>query len=112
MIVINNETVIRALSHKEPFIMIDELVYIDEDKTIAKLHITEGNIFSKDGFFQEPGIIEHVAQSAALRPTIERMQSKNTAPIGFFAGVKRFKLYKLPEVNQSIETTVVNIVVV
>ncbi|QHI36905.1 3-hydroxyacyl-[acyl-carrier-protein] dehydratase FabZ [Kordia antarctica] len=108
----NNKEIIQALPHKVPFIMVDELLYMDANKTIAKLFITEDNVFSKNGFFQEPGIMEHVAQSTALRPTLEAAEVQQDAPLGYFAAIKNFKLYELPPVNSVIETTSENVVVV
>ena len=108
----NNKEIIQALPHKVPFIMVDELVYMDSDKTIAKLYIKEDNNFAKNGYFQEPGIIEHVAQSTALRPTLEAAEVQTEAPLGYFAAIKNFKLYELPPVNSIIETTAENIIVV
>lgn len=108
----HNKEIINALPHKTPFVMVDELLYMDTDKVKGKLTIKENNIFVKDGYFQEPGIIEHVAQVVGLKPTLEALQQGLSAPLGYFATINNFKLYKLPKVNSDIETTIINEVVV
>lgn len=109
---INNKEIIQALPHKYPFLMVDELLYMDATKTIAKLIINEDNIFARNGYLQEPGIIEHVAQTTALRPTLEAAEKQYNAPLGYFAAIKNFKLYALPPINSFIETTAENVVVI
>lgn len=104
----NNREIVNALPHKKPFVMVDELISIDEIKTVASLTITEDNIFVKDGLFCEPGLIEHVAQSAGLKPTIEALQRGESVPMGYFASISNFKLFQLPKVETVIITTVVN----
>jgi 3-hydroxyacyl-[acyl-carrier-protein] dehydratase len=104
----NNREIVNALPHKKPFVMVDELISIDDFKTVASLTIIESNIFVKDGLFCEPGLIEHVAQSAGLKPTIEALQRGENVPLGYFASISNFKLFQLPKVETVIETTVIN----
>lgn len=108
----HNTEIVSELPHKAPFVMVDELLYFDSEQTRAKLTIREDNIFVKDGYFHEPGIIEHVAQAVGLKPTLEALQRQEKAPLGYFAAINNFKLHKLPKVNSDIETTIVNEMVV
>ena len=106
----NNIEIVNALPHKSPFVMVDELCFMNKIKASAKLFINENNIFVKNGFFQEPGIIEHIAQSAALRPTILALKAGKKVPLGYFSAINNLNIYKLPPVNSVIETTVTTIV--
>ena len=47
--------------------MVDGLVAHDEVSTTSRLELNEQNIFCKNGYFHETGLIENIAQTAALR---------------------------------------------
>lgn len=104
----HNTEIIRELPQKEPFLMVDELVDLQKGKLTAKLALREENIFVKDGVFHESGIMEHMAQSAGLRPTLEALQKGMEAPLGYFAAISNFNLYALPKVGSEIKTTITN----
>ncbi|MCX6297407.1 MAG: hypothetical protein NTX97_15380 [Bacteroidetes bacterium] len=55
------------IPQKPPFEMVDKLWYNDDSKTISGFSIKENNIFCENGFFSESGIVENIAQTAALR---------------------------------------------
>ena len=64
-----------------------------------------------NGLFSEAGIIENMAQSAALRTGWMAMQENAGSedfnpPIGVIGSVKNFTLYQLPQVNTRISTEI------
>jgi 3-hydroxymyristoyl/3-hydroxydecanoyl-(acyl carrier protein) dehydratase len=56
----------KLLPHREPMLMVDSLLYFDGKKGIAELTVLETNIFVETKIFTETGLIEHMAQTAAL----------------------------------------------
>lgn len=68
------QEVIDLIPQKAPFVMVDTLYSSNETTTCTGLLISESNILCKNGYFQEPGLIEHMAQSAALRVGYECKQ--------------------------------------
>ena len=54
------------IPQKDPFVMVDKLLFFSENKVVSGLLVSEENIFSKHQIFTEPGIIEHMAQTVAL----------------------------------------------
>jgi len=89
-----------------PMVMVDALLKYDDLQTISGLHITKHNLFCENGFFTEPGLIENMAQTAALRAGYEAKQKHEKVKIGFIGAVKNLKIHQLPEVGSSIETTI------
>lgn len=89
-----------------PIVMVDVLLANDDSQTTSQFKITEENIFCSNGYFTEPGIIENMAQTAALRAGYEAKQKKEKVKVGFIGAVKNLKIYQLPEVGSSIETTI------
>ncbi len=106
------KTSVRKLIPQEPpMLMVDSLIEHEGARTLTGFSIEAGNIFVNDGLFSESGIIENMAQSAALRTGWAGMQkSSNDAnfkpPIGVIGSVKNFKLFRLPEVNTRLETEI------
>ena len=64
---ITGKKLFSLLPQTSPMLMIDALVSSDQEKTITNLTISEENIFCINGKFREPGIIENMAQTAAVR---------------------------------------------
>lgn len=106
MIIDNKNKIIDLLPQKPPFVMIDKLIDNNEKSTSSGLKITKENIFVKNNIFYEPGIIENIAQTAAIKMGYECYLNNTKVPIGFIGAVKNFNLYKFPKANQEIETTI------
>lgn len=102
----NKDLVIQLIPQGDPFIMVDGLTSNDDESTVSSLKLSKDNIFCKDGYFQEPGIIENIAQTAALRSGYEAYLNKEDPPMGFIGSVKRLKLYKLPQDSDSLSTKI------
>ena len=60
------EIIEKLLPHRKPMIMVDRLHFFSEKKAISKLTIVKENIFVTNGYFSETGLLEHMAQTAAL----------------------------------------------
>ncbi|KAA1244635.1 hypothetical protein [Aquimarina sp. RZ0] len=100
----------KLIPQKDPFVMIDKLLYFDTDKVISGLTITSENILtSSDNYFTEGGLVENMAQSIALhrgyRGYINR--GKDEKPkTGFIGSIKHATIHSLPKVGTELLTTV------
>jgi 3-hydroxyacyl-[acyl-carrier-protein] dehydratase len=94
------------IPQREPFIMISRLCSVSENTASSVLDITDENLFIKDGFFQEAGIIENIAQTAAAMTGYHALTTNNEVKKGYIGAIKNLKINKLPEVNSQIETTI------
>ncbi len=102
----DKDKVIELIPQKYPMVMVDGLISNDETTTISKLSISNNNIFCSKGFFTEPGLIENIAQTAALRSGYEAMESNEEPTVGFIGSVKKMKIYELPKDNDVIHTKI------
>jgi predicted hotdog family 3-hydroxylacyl-ACP dehydratase len=100
------ERITNYIPHRVPMIMVDELVEVSEAKAVSHFLVREENIFVSDGKFQESGLIENMAQTAAAQAGY--FQKKNSRPvlIGYLASVKSFNLFFLPAVNSNLTTSI------
>jgi 3-hydroxyacyl-[acyl-carrier-protein] dehydratase len=85
-----------------PFEMIDTLVSATDTETVASLTITEDQLFVNQGRFTEPGLIEHMAQTAAAGTGWLAAQKGMPAPVGFIGAVKNLVIQSLPAVGATI----------
>ncbi len=96
----------KYIPQREPFIMISRLSNVSEDSASSVFDITNENIFIKDGCFQEAGIIENIAQTAAAMTGYHSATNNNEIKRGFIGAIKNLKIFNLPKVESSIETTI------
>ena len=103
---IAGEDVKNYIPQREPIIMIDSFYGIDDNKSFSGLTVKEDNIFVKNGLLGEAGIIEHIAQSCAMRVGYYYKQQQLPVPIGYIGAIKNMKILNLPEVGQKLFTTI------
>ena len=56
------------IPQREPMLMVDKLFSVSENDVETGLTVADSNIFVEDGVLSETGLIEHIAQSAAILP--------------------------------------------
>ena len=104
--IIKGNDILPLIPQRFPMVMVDLFYGIDELYSYSGLIVNEDNIFCSDSELQEPGIIEHVAQSAALRIGYICSESNKPVPVGFIGALKNFTFYKLPQVGEVINTKI------
>ncbi len=102
---INNPDLIKKfIPQREPIIMVDVLLDFDEKKVVGGLTITEDNIFVANDDFNEPGIVEHMAQTVALHTGYRYYLRNEDAPTGYIGSIRNIEVKRLPKVGESIVT--------
>ncbi len=99
----------KLIPQKDPFVMIDKLLYFDTEKVVSGLKVTSDNILTSKDYFTEGGLIENMAQSIALhrgyRGYINR--GKDEKPkTGFIGSIKHATIHSLPKIGTELITTV------
>jgi predicted hotdog family 3-hydroxylacyl-ACP dehydratase len=107
----DKDTVAKLIPQQPPMVMVHGLIGHDEQYTRTVFTIEEGNIFVEDDYFNEAGLIENMAQSAALRTGWVSAGNKNVEKdfvprVGVIGAIKNFELFRKPNVNSSLETTI------
>lgn len=95
------------LPQAEPFVMIGSLEHFDRVVTRSKLVIPSTNIFVSDGIFSSSGLIENIAQTCAARiGYINKYILKKEIQLGFIGAIKDLEIFRLPQVGETLHTTV------
>lgn len=93
------------IPQKKPFVMIDKLINYSEKKVEAGLKVDESNIFAHANVLQEAGLIEHMAQTVALHTGYDFYLQQKEAPVGYIGAISSIIIERLPNYNESLETT-------
>ena len=96
------------LPQRPPMVMIDTFISCCDKTTNTSLTILPENVFVKNGFLAEPGIIENIAQTAAAGLGFSILQNANgkDVPVGVIGGIKDLKIYFLPKTGEELKTEV------
>jgi 3-hydroxymyristoyl/3-hydroxydecanoyl-(acyl carrier protein) dehydratase len=103
---VNQKEITNFIPQRPPMVMVDGLLSSDEKTTTSLFRPGQDCIFCKEGFFSEAGLIENMAQTAALRSGYEAHKKSENIKVGFIGAVKKFRLHFLPQVNDQLETKI------
>jgi predicted hotdog family 3-hydroxylacyl-ACP dehydratase len=104
--IVSGEEVWNYIPQRPPIVMVDAFFGMEASSAVSGLTIYPGNIFVEHGRLNEPGIIEHIAQSCALRVGYSCKQNNMPVPVGYIAAVKNMTFNILPVVGDKLVTTV------
>jgi len=99
-------TIKKLLPHREPMIMVDSLLKFNDGKATVGFTVLKNILFVTNDEFSETGLIEHMAQAAALYSGFKNQTEEHAAKEGFIASIKKLKIQKLPMVNDVLKTDV------
>lgn len=94
------------IPQRKPMVMVDQLVSITGSTAVSAFTITEDNIFLSGGYFSEPGLLENIAQTAAIHAGFQFRRKEQDVPVGFIAAIKDLAIDALPALHTVIQTTV------
>src|SRR5262245_23869948 len=96
----------KYIPQRPPIVMVHELIQATEEQATTRLHISAENVFAKNNFLLEPGMVENIAQTAAVQVGYIFQQKGLPVPIGYIAGIKDLQIKKMPPVGSTITTNV------
>lgn len=92
------------IPQKTPFVMVDTLLEFNKESLLSSFDIKQDNLFVKDSFFQEPGLIENMAQTVALHTGFDYFLKEEPAPTGYIGSIKKVEVIELPKLGETITT--------
>lgn len=93
------------IPQRNPIVMVDTFFCADEGGAETGLHVQSGHLFCEKGLLREPGLIEHVAQSAAAFAGYAPFTKGESPKLGFIGEVKKFRTVRLPKVGEFLHTS-------
>jgi predicted hotdog family 3-hydroxylacyl-ACP dehydratase len=103
---VKKENIHKYIPQRSPMIMVDELLECNTEHYLSQFSPSSENIFITDDFFNESGLVENMAQTAALGVGYFSVTNNESVPLGFIGGIKNLKIYKLPKTEETITTKI------
>lgn len=104
--IIRGEHIFQLIPQRPPIVMVDVVYSADETCAETGLTVNEDNIFVRDGRFREPGLIEHIAQSAAAFAGYGSFARGEEPKLGYIGEIKDCNLFALPSIGEELRTTI------
>ena len=107
----SGDIILELIPQRPPMVMVGKLLACDEKSTTTSLKINENNVFVSRNLFSPSGLLESMAQTAALRTGWLLRNKPGDAnkkiPVGVIGSIKNFKLYFMPAAGTEIFTTII-----
>jgi predicted hotdog family 3-hydroxylacyl-ACP dehydratase len=100
----SREDIIKYIPQREPMVLVHSLLEHSDKLTISGFDIEEQHVFVSNGCLTEAGLLENMAQTAALSKGYEYAQKNEKPPIGFIGAVKNFVVHQLPAIGKQLKT--------
>jgi predicted hotdog family 3-hydroxylacyl-ACP dehydratase len=104
---IENEEILALIPQRPPLVMIDTLLFSDENSTRTSFRIVGDNVFVTDGEFCEAGMMENIAQTAAARAGNAAVLQKKPVSHGYIGSVNKMEVLRLPGINEELITEII-----
>ena len=118
MMMLPIDNILDLLPQKPPFVMVSKLLSVDGNSSCSSFSIEENNVFVKNNLFQEAGLLENMAQTAALGIGYAAKAQNKPVTVGYLGAVKDLEIFNLPKVNDelitvtTIENMILNVTVI
>jgi 3-hydroxyacyl-[acyl-carrier-protein] dehydratase len=104
--IVAKDAITDYIPHRPPFVMVDNLVSATRERFESDFTVADDNMLVQDGFFQETGLIEHIAQTCAASFGYLDRQEGGPPKIGFIGAVSKVLVTELPPVGATVRTVV------
>ena len=99
-----DEALYGYIPQRPPFVMVDKMLEKGDNYLISGFYIEASNVLCEDGQFKEGGLVENIAQTAALFAGAKFVDQGKEVPVGYIAGIKDLFIHKLPTAGEHIVT--------
>lgn len=102
-----NNKIFELIPQREPMVMVDEHISTENNVTLTRFSIEPDTMFVENNALSEAGLIENIAQSAAVHSGFLFKQSgSNKSPVGFIATIQELQINSFPRVGNILQTEI------
>ncbi len=101
---IGSENIENFIPQKHPFVLMSDIDEWNEKFTIGSFTIPADHILVENGKLTEEGLVEHMAQTAAVSSGYTSHKNNTPVPVGFIGQIKTLKIHSLPTALSTIKT--------
>jgi predicted hotdog family 3-hydroxylacyl-ACP dehydratase len=103
---IYHENILQLIPQKPPFVMVDKMLFYDENSTRTAFMVNEGNVLVINGELTEAGLMENIAQTAAAGAGYKAIMENKPVTVGYIGAVKNLEIFDLPKINTELITEI------
>lgn len=92
------------IPQRPPIVMVDRLTAVGEHDAETEFLVREDNLFVSNSCLQAPGLIEHIAQSAAAFAGYRTFIEGKAPQMGFIGEIKQCSILDCPGVGNVLHT--------
>jgi predicted hotdog family 3-hydroxylacyl-ACP dehydratase len=100
------EDILNLIPQKPPFVMVDKLLFSDDNITKTSFTVDADNVLVINGEFTEAGLMENMAQTAAAGEGNMALIEERPIDIGYIAAVKNLEITELPKIGDELTTEI------
>lgn len=104
--IMKEEELFNLIPQRAPIVEVDTLYEASKSEAHTGLTVKSDNYFCERGRLCEPGLIEHIAQSAATFAGYATFLKGEDPHLGFIGEIKKCKIYELPKIGADLHTWV------
>lgn len=106
---IENKNFKDFLPHREPMLMVKDLLYIDDESVSSGLPILESCIFIENGKLSAAGLLENAAQTSTAIVgqgffLEDDLTGESNNLIGYINAIRKVEVFQLPKIGEYITT--------
>jgi len=105
--------VTELIPHKNPFVLISQLIEMEGNRAITHFEIPKDHILLENEKLSEIGLLENLAQTAALSAGFRYFTNQDTdmdkyePPMGYMGSIKKIQISRTPHFSEKLETRTV-----
>ena len=103
---LENIQITTLIPQRPPFVMVDRIVSCDDTDAVTELTVRQDNILLEDTHLSSAGVVENMAQSCAVRMGCGNVLKNEPIRLGYIGEVKNLKIYRLPKLDEVLNTEV------
>ncbi len=101
------DNILNYIPQRPPFVFVDKLLLSNETITRSEFLVKDDNLFVENGYLNESGLIENIAQTAASRAGYISVMENKPILVGYIAAINNLNIYFFPQIGDKLDTEVI-----
>lgn len=101
------EELYKYIPQRPPFVMVDKIFEKGDDYLLSGFDVKSDNLMVQNNALSAGGLVENMAQTAALFAGTKFVDNNKEVPLGYIAGIKNLVIDRLPLCGEELYTRTV-----
>lgn len=102
----NAADILQYIPQRAPIVMVNNLLFTEGEITRTDFIVKADTIFVEDGFLNESGLLENIAQTAAAGAGYRAQKENRPVLKGYIGAIKNVVIFFFPKIGDQIITEV------